>query len=88
MGYSWRRMDVRFGAVLALAMVAPATAPAISVSRSGNQLTLSWPADAVGYTLESADTLPAASWTTVGGVVNNQVTVNITAENRFYRLRK
>ena len=38
--------------------------------------------------LESADALPATSWTPVNGVVNNQVTVEVPGVMRFYRLRR
>ena len=68
-----------------LAMVGP---PSLSYSLNGKQLTLSWPADVTGYTLEYADNLLATSWTAVGGVVNNQVTVDASAGTRFFRLRK
>jgi hypothetical protein len=71
-----------------LAMVGPASAPAISVTRSGSQVTLSWPADAVGYVLHSADNLASPSWTPVPGVVGNSVTVNASTGNQFYRLIK
>jgi hypothetical protein len=52
-----------------------------------HQLTLSWPADATSFTLESTVKLPAVNWTPVG-VVNNQVTINISEGSWFYRLRK
>ena len=71
-----------------LAMVTPTTAPSLSYSRSGSQLTISWPVEVTGFTLESADALNAATWTEVGGVVNNQVTVDASIGTRFYRLRK
>jgi hypothetical protein len=68
-----------------LAMVGP---PSLSYSLAGTQLTLSWPADATGFVLESAASLPGASWLPVGGVVNNQVTVDASVGVRFFRLRK
>ncbi len=71
-----------------LAMVGAAPPPALSFSRSGQQLTLTWPADALGFTLESADKLPATSWTPVSGVSGNKVVVDVSAGTRFYRLRK
>jgi hypothetical protein len=71
-----------------LAMVGPQSAPTLTYSLAGKQLTLYWPNDAVGFTLEYATSLPAASWTTVGGVVNNQVTVDASSGMRFFRLRK
>jgi len=54
----------------------------------GNQITLSWPATATGYVLESTDQLPSASWTPVPGVSGNSTTVNAGAGMRFYRLQK
>jgi hypothetical protein len=68
-----------------LAMVGP---PSLSYSLAGTQLTLSWPADATGFILESAPSLPATTWTPVSGVVNNQVTVDASVGMRFFRLRK
>jgi hypothetical protein len=68
-----------------IAMVGP---PSLSYSLAGNQLTLFWPADATGYTLEYTESLPATSWTAVSGVVNNQVTVDVSVGKRFFRLRK
>lgn len=71
-----------------LAMVGPDPAPALNFTLAGTQLTLSWPAAATGFTLESTESLPANSWTVVGGVVNNQVTVDASSGMRFYRLKK
>jgi Concanavalin A-like lectin/glucanases superfamily/Immunoglobulin domain len=71
-----------------LAMVGPDTAPKLSYSLAGKQLTLFWPTDVTGFTLEYAVSLPAASWTPVSGVVNNQVTVDASSGMRFFRLRK
>ncbi|PYJ96541.1 MAG: hypothetical protein DME23_20220 [Verrucomicrobia bacterium] len=62
--------------------------PALTATRSGSELILSWPTSATGFTLESTGALPASSWTTVGGVVNNSVTNTIGPGNKFYRLRK
>jgi len=66
-------------------MVGP---PSLSYSLAGNQLTLSWPADVTGFTLEYAESLPSTSWTPQSGVVNNQVTVDVGSGRRFFRLRK
>jgi hypothetical protein len=71
-----------------LAMVGPESAPKLKFSLSGKELTLSWPTEAVGLTLEYAESLPAAAWTAVSGVVNNQVTVNTASGMRLYRLRR
>ncbi len=69
-----------------LAMVSPQ--PSLSYSLVGNQITLSWPTELVGYTLESATSLPAVSWSPVAGVVNNQVTLATSNGARFFRLKK
>ena len=71
-----------------LAMVGPDSAPIITIARTGNQVTLSWPASAAGYILHSADNLAAPSWVPVPGVVGTSVTVNASTGNRFYRLIK
>jgi hypothetical protein len=67
---------------------APAQRPILSFTRSGTQVTLSWPADAIGFVLESATVLPAASWTPVPGAANNSVTVDAVSGARFFRLRQ
>lgn len=68
-----------------LAMTGPP--PSLSYSLLGTQLTLSWPTNVAGYTLESAGDLPATTWTPVGGVVNNQVTVDVSVGIQFFRLK-
>jgi hypothetical protein len=67
--------------------------PTITVSRTATTMTLSWPASATGYNLESSTSLaPGSTWTAVGGATqvggNMQVTVQTTDTMRFYRLRR
>lgn len=62
--------------------------PKLSVTKAGNNLSISWPAGISGFVLESADALPAASWTPVTGVANNGVTITLPIGMKFYRLRK
>lgn len=71
-----------------LAMVGAASGPALSITSSGTQVTLSWPATFTGYTLESSSDLPGTVWTPVGGVVNNSVTLNIGPGSLYFRLKK
>jgi len=71
-----------------LAMVTPTPAPSLGYSLAGSGLTLFWQVGVTGFTLESADAVDATSWTPVGGVVNNQVTVDASIGTRFYRLKK
>ena len=63
-------------------------AVSLEVSRREDQIVISWPANVVGYTLESTDSLTAPSWTAVSGVVNNSVSVASALGQTFYRLRK
>src|SRR5262249_48727119 len=65
-------------------------APRMSVLISGfGDLTLSWPQNHVGYTLECSPALgPTAQWSTVPGVVNNSAVVTADQNRKFFRLRK
>jgi hypothetical protein len=77
------------GIPILLSVAPPATPPTIAASVSGGQLTLSWPAEVTGYTLETSPTLgTGAAWTAVPGVANNSVTVPVGTGNAFYRLRQ
>jgi YVTN family beta-propeller protein len=65
--------------------------PKLSISSSGNLVTISWPYGALGYVLETATTL-SSPWNAVTNpleIVGTQyVLTNATFENaRFYRLR-
>ncbi len=73
----------------------PVQAPQLGVRLSGNQVTLSWPANATGFVLEAAASLtPPVTWTPVdtSGAVEagglKQLTVTATAAAQFYRMRK
>lgn len=61
-------------------------APQLSIVKAGNQVTLSWPAAAAGFTLESKTDLREANWTVVGTV--NPTTVSLGAGAKYFRLRK
>jgi hypothetical protein len=65
------------------------TNPTITVTRSGNNLTISWPASFTGFTLQSTPSLtPPITWTTVPGVANNSVTISSTTGTAFFRVMK
>ena len=66
----------------------PTPPPALTVTRSGNSLTISWPAEAAGFALESSPAVAPGSWTPVPGVTGNSVTITATENERFYRLRR
>ncbi|HEY4417740.1 MAG TPA: polysaccharide lyase family 8 super-sandwich domain-containing protein [Verrucomicrobiae bacterium] len=61
----------------------------ITVNVSGNVLTLSWPADHIGWRLQSSPTLTGDSWQDVAGATGtNQMflPVGITNQSLFFRL--
>jgi hypothetical protein len=67
-------------------------APTLSVSVANNGLTLTYPAWASGYTLESSPALSPASWTPVKSTpviagANATVTVPLSPASRFFRLQ-
>ena len=67
--------------------------PSLQISRSGNQIALSWPTNAVGFTMEYATNLLRTSWipnSSSPAIVSGQYTVtNTISDNaRFYRLQK
>jgi len=69
-------------------------APSLTARISGGSLVVNWPPSATGYVLEtSADVTAADAWQVVTNApvivgLQNTVTNDITAGNRFYRLRK
>ncbi len=72
----------------------PSLVPEIKVTRDGSNVKLSWSSTVgTGYFLESANVLPATSWTAVSETPSvaggqNAVTVTTGSGSRFYRLRK
>lgn len=70
-----------------------ATPPSLTVTRGATGLSLSWPADAAGYDLQSTATLVPPAWRASGltpvvdGAVK-KVTVNPADEGQLYRLAK
>lgn len=66
----------------------PGAAPSLSIARTGAQVTISWPADASGYRLESSPTAAPGSWQPVPNVSGNTHSMSPGAENAFLRLRK
>jgi len=65
--------------------------PALTLTRVGNAVRLSWPAN-TGFKLQAADRLNPANWADVGGAPlleagQNVLTVNAAAVRSFYRLR-
>lgn len=68
-----------------------ALSPRMTISRSANEVVISWPAVS-GFILESSPVLPGTTWTEVGPIVpvggQNTVTVPIQSGNLYFRLRR
>jgi hypothetical protein len=68
--------------------------PSLKAKPNGNELILSWPTNAVGFTLQSTlDLTPPVTWldsTSVPAVIGARFTLTNTPSGgaRFYRLRK
>jgi hypothetical protein len=60
--------------------------PKLSIAQIQDKVTISWPAEATGFTLQSTSTLTNPKWAAVTGVANNSVTLAIGANNQFFRL--
>jgi len=60
--------------------------PTIRALREGDQFTLQW--GIPGFTLESTGQLPATNWTDVPGVVNSGVTIGLTNQAQYFRLKQ
>jgi hypothetical protein len=61
--------------------------PLLTVTRMNNQLQISWPASAPGFTLQQKTNLSSAAWVTVPSSGNN-VVVPLTNTQEFFRLEK
>jgi hypothetical protein len=66
----------------------------LSISKAGANATITWPLSPTGFTLESTASLnPPISWTAVTNPVSivnnsNQMTVNASSGQRFFRLKR
>jgi hypothetical protein len=69
-------------------------APLLTITHSGGNVIISWPAPAEGFGLEKSEGLSAGvSWgpvTNTPVVTNNEkaVAIGITSGSKFYRLRR
>ena len=69
-------------------VVAEVPPPALTLTRTATGFTLAWPADAVGYTLESSAVIGSPTWVAVPGVTGNSAPLTAGSGTGFYRLRK
>ncbi|MGV3771470.1 MAG: discoidin domain-containing protein [Verrucomicrobiales bacterium] len=63
----------------------PVTPPSLGITRTANSITITWPATAAGFVLQSADDVDGP-WTPVAGVTGNSHTINNPTGVKFYRL--
>jgi hypothetical protein len=83
--------EIRIGTSWANVTPKLVAAPQLTIERSGFTITITWPASATGYVLESSTVLPATSWNVVPHTTegdNNVVTIDDISGNEFLRLRK
>jgi hypothetical protein len=78
---------------IALHLEFEAARPVVRASLSEQNLVLSWPADALGFVLEAADTLGSGLWAGVSVTPLNagtelMVRLPLANVHRFYRLRR
>ena len=66
--------------------VQPPEPPRLTISIHGDTVTIGWPSDATGYSLESTPRLTNPAWVAVAGTTNNLYTVQKTAGTQFFRL--
>ena len=67
--------------------------PGLCAAKSGTSLVLTWPVYPMGFVLECGDGLPATNWSSVGAAPTitsqtNVVTLSLTAQRKFYRLKR
>jgi hypothetical protein len=67
--------------------------PLLTVTRSGNNVIVSWPSPSTGWTLQQCSDLAAGNWTASGLTVtddgtNCSVTISPSTGNLFFRLAK
>ncbi len=67
--------------------------PTLQITAAGAQVTIKWPANATGFTLESAPAVSGGAWTAVGGTpttVNGVKSLTVTASQTqtYFRLKQ
>jgi hypothetical protein len=65
--------------------------PTLTVTHSGNSVTVSWPSASSGFTLQQNSDLSMANWATSGFTIsddgtNKSITINSPTGNLFFRL--
>lgn len=64
-------------------------APTLNVTHSGNNVIISWPSSATGWTLQTNGNLGTTNWVNYGGTISNNSVINpATTGNLFFRLKQ
>ncbi|HEY1719131.1 MAG TPA: hypothetical protein VGH42_12665 [Verrucomicrobiae bacterium] len=74
-----------------ISVVQTAGAPTLTITHSGNSVTISWPSSSGGFVLQQNSALANGSWTTSGYAVSTNgaiesITITSPAGNLFFRL--
>jgi hypothetical protein len=66
-------------------------APLLTITHSGNSVTVSWPSPSAGWTLQQNSDLTTTSWSTSGSIsddgTNKSITITSPTGNLFFQLR-
>ncbi len=69
--------------------LSPPPVPRLIVTRSGNQVTISWPASLSSWTLQTNNNLTTSTWGNYQGtIVNNNATISAPPGIQFFRLKQ
>ena len=75
-----------------IGVVQTSGAPLLTITYSGNSVTVSWPSPATGWTLQQNSDLTTTSWSTSGGISDNgtikSITITSPTGNLFFRLKQ
>jgi T5SS/PEP-CTERM-associated repeat protein len=84
--YQWRQTNDALSLVSQNDGVATSS-PLLSLNRTGNEVSISWPDTAAGYTLQSSTNLNLTNWTNLTAI-SNQFTTPALGAMQFFRLVK
>jgi len=75
-----------------IAAVQTPGAPLLTITCSGNSVTVSWPSPSTGWTLQQNSDLTTTSWSTSSGISDNgtikSITITSPTGNLFFRLKQ
>jgi hypothetical protein len=73
-----------------VSVVQTSGAPLLTITHSGNSVTVSWPSPSTGWTLQQNSNLATTSWSTSGGISDNgtikSITITSPTGSLFFRL--